>query len=37
MVCIVPLMNIDIDVIPKELRGVVVMQLGAVPLVNWVG
>ena len=36
MVRIVPLMNIGVDVIPRELRGVVAMQLGVVPLVNWV-
>ena len=36
MVRIVPSMNIDVDVIPRGLRGVVAMGLGAVPLVNWV-
>ena len=37
MVRIVPLMNIGIDAIPRGLRGVVAMRLGAVPLVNWAG
>jgi len=33
VVCIVPLMNILDDVIPKGLRGVVVMRLRVVPQV----
>jgi len=37
VVHIVPLMNIGVDAIPKGLRGVVVMRLRVVPLVNWVG
>ena len=38
LVRIVPLMSIVINVIPRELRGVVVMRLGVIPqVVDWGG